>query len=165
MGFLSWYSNVGSIGSTVRWAIKGYSAIRSKNKKISDNQIFIEMIKIRYTTLPDKEKKDYLLKQAKKMPGLYGLVVDILCVEAGLHKNDGYYIDEIVKPIFLALEKTNFSHKTKYGKFKFGLGSSPNPSTEELSEGASKIEDKLWNPGGKFLDYVLDYSRRVNFKD
>mgnify|MGYP001426697800 CR=1 FL=1 len=43
------------------------------------------------------------------MPGLYGLVVDILCVEAGLHKNDGYYIDEIVKPIFLALEKTNFS--------------------------------------------------------
>ena len=165
MGFITWFSNAGSIGSTARWAIKGYASIKSKSKKLSDSQIFAEMINIRYTTLPDKKKQNYLLKQVKKMPGLYGLVVDILCIEAELHKNDGYYIDDMVKPIFLALEKTNFPQKTKYGKLKF--------IREEIAKELGvpndmDINDKLWHPGSDFIDYVLNYydrSRKFNFED
>ena len=36
MGFVSAFANLGSIGSTTRWAIKGYESLKSNNKKMNE---------------------------------------------------------------------------------------------------------------------------------
>jgi len=41
MGFLSTSANLGSIGSTARWAIKMYQEIKSQNSKLSSDKIFL----------------------------------------------------------------------------------------------------------------------------
>ena len=114
MGFLSLFSNLGSIGSTTRWAIKEYSAIKSQNKRLSDEKIFKEIIKNRYLSMSDDEKESYLLNQIHTFPGLAGLICEILNVEAGLYKNV-YTLSDMVKPVINGLEKTDFSSKQKYG--------------------------------------------------
>ena len=48
MGFISAFANFGSIGSTTKWAIKGYDSIKSQNKKLKPNEIFLKMIQISY---------------------------------------------------------------------------------------------------------------------
>jgi hypothetical protein len=40
MGFLDFFADIGSIGSTTKWAINGYLQLKSQNKKLSDQQIF-----------------------------------------------------------------------------------------------------------------------------
>ena len=108
------FSNVGSIGSTTRWAIKGYSAIKSKNKRLSDRKIFEEMIKIRYSSIPNDEQEGYLLSKINTFPGLAGLISEILNVEAGLYKNV-YTLSDMIEPVINGLEKTDFLSKNKYG--------------------------------------------------
>ena len=44
MGFISAFANFGSIGSTTKWAIKGYDSIKSQNKKLKPNQAYITHI-------------------------------------------------------------------------------------------------------------------------
>ena len=52
MGFISAFSNFGSIGSTTKWAIKMYDEIKSQNKKLKPNEIFFKMTQIRYASSP-----------------------------------------------------------------------------------------------------------------
>jgi hypothetical protein len=121
MGFLSAISNFGSIGSTAKWAIKGYSSIKSNHSNLQPGQIFFEMIKIRLGASPSflKGKYDaYLLSTAKNKPGLAGLVIEILNAEADLCKNLPDYIKEMIIPIFDKLEETNLSQIEKYGFLK-----------------------------------------------
>jgi hypothetical protein len=124
MGFISAFANFGSIGSTAKWAIKIYQEIKSKNKKLKPNKIFVQMINLRVTSLPSGSNEfglDYdshLLKYAEKAPGLAGLVIEILNTEAELFKNTGDYLEEMIKPLFEKLEDTDLSTQEKYGSFK-----------------------------------------------
>ena len=52
MGFISAFANLGSIGSTTKWAIKMYNEIKSENTKLKPNQIFSKMVEIRYSSFP-----------------------------------------------------------------------------------------------------------------
>ena len=124
MGFLSAFANFGSIGSTTKWAIKMYQEIKLENKKLSPNQIFTRMIVVRYDSFPLGNNKyglnyeNHIMQFAKEAPGLAGLIIEILNVEAELSENDGNYIREMIKPIFDKLEDTNLSEKEKYGYMK-----------------------------------------------
>ena len=70
MGFISAFANLGSIGSTTKWAIKMYNQIKSDNKKLDPNQIFAIMVQARIQSIPFGSNKyglDYnKLKYAKK---------------------------------------------------------------------------------------------------
>ena len=124
MGFLSAFSNFGSIGSTSKWAIKMYNEIKSKNKKLKPNEIFLKMIQIRYSSSPLGNNEygldftQHMLSYSKKMPGIAGLIIEILNVEAELYKNEPNFIGEMIKPIFNKLEDTNLTSKEKYGHLK-----------------------------------------------
>tara|TARA_B100001063_G_scaffold213940_1_gene213833 strand:+ start:420 stop:848 length:429 start_codon:yes stop_codon:yes gene_type:complete len=121
MGFLSAFANLGSIGSTTKWAIKMYKEIKSENKKLKPNQIFSNMVEIRLGSHPlgsNKYGLDYqshMTQFANQAPGLAGLIIEILNTEAELSENDGKFIDDMIKPIFDKLEDTDLSTKEKYG--------------------------------------------------
>ena len=94
MGFVSAFANLGSIGSTTRWAIKGYESLKSNNKKMKDIDIFKEMIKIRYDSINEGGYGHYLItvlddnSLVAEFPGLAGLIIEILNIEADLNKNE-----------------------------------------------------------------------------
>lgn len=121
MGFISAFANLGSIGSTTKWAIKMYNEIKSENKKLKPNQIFSKMVEIRLSSFPfgnNKYNLDYeshMIKFAKQAPGLAGLIIEILNTEAELSENSGSIIREIIKPIFDKLDDSDLSAKEKYG--------------------------------------------------
>ena len=142
MGFVSAFANSGSIGSTTRWAIKGYESLKSNNKKMKDIDIFKEMIKIRYDSINEGGYGHYLItvliddfkskiyidirddnSLVAEFPGLAGLIIEILNIEADLNKNDGRFLNDMIDPLFKKLEQTNLSKKTKYGKLSRGPGS------------------------------------------
>ena len=121
---MSTFANLGSIGSTTRWAIKMYQEIKSQNKKLKPNEIFLKMVQIRYESSPLGSNElgvDYtahMLSYSKKTPGLAGLVIEILCAEAELSLNSGDNIREMIKPLFDKLEATDLSVQEKYGFLK-----------------------------------------------
>jgi len=124
MGFISAFSNFGSIGSTSKWAIKMYNQIKSDNKKLDPNQIFSMMVQARIQSIPFGSNKyglDYeshMIQFANHAPGLAGLIIEILNTEAELSENSGSNINEMIRPIFDKLEDTNLSTKEKYGHIK-----------------------------------------------
>ena len=124
MGFISAFSNFGSIGSTTKWAIKMYNQIKSDNKKLDPNQIFAMMVQARIQSIPFGSNKyglDYeshMIQFANHAPGLAGLIIEILNTEAELSENSGSNINEMIRPIFDKLEDTNLSTKEKYGHIK-----------------------------------------------
>ena len=58
------------------------------------------------------------MNYAKEAPGLAGLVIEILNVEAELYKNEPNYLGDMIKPIFDKLENTDLSAAEKYGFLK-----------------------------------------------
>ena len=124
MGFISAFANLGSIGSTTKWAIKMYNQIKSDNKKLDPNQIFSMMVQARIQSIPFGSNKyglDYeshMIQFANHAPGLAGLIIEILNTEAELSENSGSNINEMIRPIFDKLEDTNLSTKEKYGHIK-----------------------------------------------
>ena len=124
MGFLSAFSNFGSIGSTSKWAIKMYEKMKSKNKNKKPNEIFLDMIQLRYHVSPlgsneyGKDFTKHMINYSNRMPGLAGLIIEILNVEAELYKNGPQYLKEMIKPIFDKLENTDLTDKEKYGSLK-----------------------------------------------
>ena len=124
MGFISAFANLGSIGSTAKWAIKMYEEMKSKDKKAKPNEIFLKMIQIRYASSPLSRNEygldftKHMLDYSREVPGLAGLIIEILNVEAELYKNDPKFLDDMIKPIFDKLEKTSLSQKEKYGSMQ-----------------------------------------------
>jgi len=119
MGFLSASANLGSIGSTARWAIKMYQEIKSQNSKLSSDKIFLKMITARLASSPSEGRyNSHLLQHAEKAPGLAGLVIEILCAESELNANSGENINEMIVPLFEKLEETDLSQEEKYGVIK-----------------------------------------------
>ena len=121
MGFLSAFANLGSVGSTTKWAIKGYQSFKSENNDLKPNEIFYKMVQIRYGSSPLGENEfglnftAHMMDYSKKAPGLAGLIIEILNTEAELYKNDYKFIDDMIKPIFDKLEDTDLSKEEKYG--------------------------------------------------
>ena len=128
MGFISAFANFGSIGSTTKWGIKGYESIKSQNKKLKPNEIFLKMIQIRYASSPLGSNEygldfaAHMLSYSKEAPGLAGLIIEILNAEAELYKNDPKFLGDMIKPIFDKLEDTDLSNKEKYGFLKKAPG-------------------------------------------
>ena len=153
MGFVSAFANLGSIGSTTRWAIKGYESLKSNNKKMKDTDIFKEMIKIRYDSIDEGDNGHYLItvlddnSLVAEFPGLAGLIIEILNIEADLNKNDGRFLNDMIDPLFKKLEQTNLSKKTKYGKLSRGPG--------------SEWTNFIYN----FIPRKLVYDQRIKFKN
>ena len=126
MGFISAFANLGSIGSTTKWAIKGYESIKSNNKKLKPNQIFSKMIQIRYESSPLGRNEygiDFIAHLLNyNYPGLAGLIIEILNAEAELYKNEPKYLEDMIKPIFNKLEDTDLTSEEKYGYLKKAPG-------------------------------------------
>jgi len=124
MGFISAFANLGSIGSTTKWAIKMYNEIKTENKELNSNQIFSAMIEIRLSSFPlgsndyGLDYESHMIQFANQAPGLAGLIIEILNTEAELSKNSGSNIREMIKPVFDKLEDTDLSEEEKYGHIK-----------------------------------------------
>ena len=124
MGFISAFANLGSIGSTTKWAIKMYVEIKSQNKKLKPNQIFSQMVEIRLSSFPLGSNKyglnyeNHMIQYAQQAPGLAGLIIEILNTEAELSENSGGNLQEMIKPIFDKLEDSDLSAEEKYGHIK-----------------------------------------------
>ncbi|MDA9654369.1 hypothetical protein OAM28_01085 [Candidatus Pelagibacter sp.] len=126
MGLISVLSDLGSIGSTTKWAINLYQDLKSKNKNITDSEIFQMMMIIRYNKikLPSEEplgiydSKKFLIYRAQIAEyhaGLTGIIIDILHIEAGLWKNELENMLKMLPPLEKRMSEANFSEKTKYG--------------------------------------------------
>jgi len=112
-------NEIGSIGRVARDTIKEYLKIKSRNKIISDKEIFKEIINNNYKGLfSNKDKREDLLKQSQISIGLAGLIIDICIVECSLNKATGNDIDEIIRPIWTELQKLELDNLTKYGPDK-----------------------------------------------
>jgi len=124
MGFISAFANLGSIGSTTKWAIKMYNEIKTENKELNSNQIFSAMVEIRLSGFPlgsndyGLDYKSHMIQFANQAPGLAGLIIEILNTEAELSKNSGSNIREMIKPVFEKLEDADLSEEEKYGHIK-----------------------------------------------
>ena len=146
MGFISAFANFGSIGSTTKWAIKGYESIKSQNKKLKPNEIFLKMIQIRYASSPLGSNEygldftAHIMNYAKEAPGLAGLVIEILNVEAELYKNEPNYLGDMIKPIFDKLENTDLSAKEKYGFLKKAPGEYSSEWTGHIYNFLTRVE-------------------------
>lgn len=148
MGFLSAFSNFGSIGSTSKWAIKMYNDIKIQNKKLKPNEIFLKMIQIRYSSSPLGDNEygldftQHMQDYSKQMPGIAGLVIEILNVEAELYKNEPNFIGEMIKPIFNKLEETNLNSKEKYGHLKKAPGEFDSTWSSHIYNFISRVTDR-----------------------
>jgi hypothetical protein len=108
---------IGSVGRIARETIKNYLSIKSKNKTLSDREIFREIININYKGFfSDKEKKEDLLLQSQISIGLAGFIIDICIVECSLNKANGYEIDKLTRPIWVELDKLKLNDFIKYGE-------------------------------------------------
>ncbi|MDC1151858.1 hypothetical protein OAS95_04745 [Pelagibacteraceae bacterium] len=107
---------IGSIGRIARQTIKEYLEIRSNNKRISDKEIFKEIINKTYKGFfSNKEKRDDLLRQSQISIGLAGFIFDICIVECSLTKGRGWDLDNVIRPIWTELEKLKLDNIIKYG--------------------------------------------------
>ena len=155
MGFISSMADKGSIGSTARWVIKNYDILKSKYPKKKDNEIFEELSSIRHAGFfGNKKKKNVLIKQSKISMGIAGFIMDILTVEAELNKNDGNIIEDLIKPIWDTLKKTNYDEITKFGNNKFNELGPPN----ELSDGeyVSNWHSYIYDLDKKYHNWTYD---------
>ena len=86
------------------------------------------MIQLRYSVSPlgsneyGRDFTQHMIDYSKLMPGLAGLIIEILNVEAELYKNEPQYLGEMIKPIFDKLENTGLTGKEKYGSLKNAPG-------------------------------------------
>ena len=85
------------------------------------------MVQIRYESSPlgsndyGMDFTTHMLNYSKVVPGLAGLIIEILNIEAELYKNEPNFLGDMIKPIFDKLEDTDLSDKEKYGHIKNNL--------------------------------------------
>ena len=126
MGLISILSDLGSIGSTTKWAINLYQDLKSKNKKITDSEIFQMMMIIRYKKIELAENGPFGITDSYKFlvyraqiaehhAGLTGIIIDILHIEADLWKNDLKSILKMLEPLTKRMSEAKISKETKYG--------------------------------------------------
>ncbi len=138
MGLISILSDLGSIGSTTKWAINLYQDLKSKNKKITDSEIFQMMMIIRYQKIELPESAPlgatdsyqflvYRAQIAEYHGGLTSIIIEILNIEADLWKNDLKSILKMLEPLAKRMSEAKISKKTKYGPLeKFEVTNSKN---------------------------------------
>ena len=128
MGIISTLADLGSVGSTTKWALSAYKSLKSKNKTIKDADIYQIMMLERYKKIKIKPKEKFEYYRGDKFmvyqgqvaeyhAGLTGLIIEILNVEADLWRNNVKALIEILKPLSTRmLKETDLSNKTKYGE-------------------------------------------------
>ena len=128
MGIISTLADLGSVGSTTKWALKAYKNLKSKNKKMSDAEIYQVMMLERYKKIEIKPKEKFEYYRGDKFmvyqgqiaeyhAGLTGLIIEILNVEADLWRNNLKAQIAMLKPLSTRmLKETDLSNKTKYGE-------------------------------------------------
>ena len=137
MGLISVLSDLGSIGSTTKWAINLYQDLKSKNKKITDAEIFQMMMITRYKKIKLPENGPFGITNSYKFlvyraqiaehhAGLTGIIIDILHLEADLWKNELKAILKMLEPLAKRMSEAKISKQTKYGPLeKFEVTSTP----------------------------------------
>ena len=126
MGLISILSDLGSIGSTTRWAIESYQKIKENNKGISDKEIYEVMMIARYNKIklsldgnyfPGRYDRNkfmvYWARFAGGNGGLSFIITEILNVEADLWRNQKMM--KLLDPLVERMADTDFSKETKYG--------------------------------------------------
>tara|TARA_B100002003_G_C13927543_1_gene450722 strand:- start:36 stop:602 length:567 start_codon:yes stop_codon:yes gene_type:complete len=162
MGIISTLSDLGSIGSTTRWAIKLYQDLKSKNKKITDSEIFQMMMISRYNkikltadeTLGIYDSKKFMVYRAQiaeHHAGLTGIIIDILHLEADLWKNDLKAILKMLEPLAKRMNEADISKRTKYGSLE---------KFEIIKSSKYGI-----NTGAKWGYYIVELHKRVEVCD
>ncbi len=167
MGLISILSDLGSIGSTTKWAINLYQDLKSKNKKITDAEIFQMMMIIRYKKIKLTENKPFGITSSYKFlvyraqiaehhSGLTGIIIDILHLEAGLWKNNFKIILKMLEPLAEIMSEAKILKQTKYGPLeKFEITNTPKygmvtgnewgyyiVGLHERAEASNKIEEQ-----------------------
>ena len=126
MGIISTLADLGSIGSTTRWAIESYQKIKENNKGISDKEIYEVMMIARYNKIklsldgnyfPGRYDRNkfmvYWARFAGGNGGLSFIITEILNVEADLWRNQKMM--KLLDPLVERMADTDFSKETKYG--------------------------------------------------
>lgn len=83
MGIKSWAARKGVVGSTARWAAKGFEWYDRQNKYYDVHDMYRVLIHSR----PESRETAYLISISDDINGLLGLVVEVLSVEAGFREN------------------------------------------------------------------------------
>jgi len=182
MGLISILSDLGSIGSTTKWAINLYQDLKSKNKKITDSEIFQMMMIIRYQKIELAENGPFGITDSYKFivyraqiaehhAGLTGIIIDILHIEADLWKNDLKSILKMLEPLAKRMSEAKISKETKYGpleKFeventsKYGMltGDKWGSYIVELHERAA-VSDSIEEHSPGTLDSMFEASHEM----
>jgi hypothetical protein len=79
----------GAVGSTARWAAKGYWNYKNQTPDATIDEICRELINVRYSSPNLIEAREGLLNLLSEghIKGLASLVIDILTIEAGFREN------------------------------------------------------------------------------
>ena len=131
MGVGSWMARKGNIGGVPRWAGKNYIACmmlayeevdtdKVNNKESFEKihkTIYEQMIKNRYHVIPNVKYEIYLLEKVHngKIFCLIDLCIEILKVEADLHKNDYNIVHDWLTIIYEELKKKGPGPKSIFG--------------------------------------------------
>ncbi len=118
MGLLKWFSRLGAVGGTARWAANGYKFYRQRHPDKTewpDIAIFRLMIVSRFEVLSDSKSQEYLLSISDSIRGLRGLVVAILSVEASFNENTTSYQHMLLDVIEEELEKKGIAREVVLG--------------------------------------------------
>ena len=121
MGLLKFFARFGAVGGTARWAARWYKMLRAQEpdtKKATDADLFRIMLRERFRLFRDDRKQTYLLVQCDNVQGLIGFVIEILKVEANLHRNDGDSLHDFVKVIDEELQRLGIEIAARYGQFQ-----------------------------------------------
>lgn len=89
MGLKRWIARKGAVGSTARWAAKGYWVCKKQNPDQSINEIMAFLVEARYQGGGTKAVRESLIRIIEKgqVKGLAHLVTNILSIEAGYQEN------------------------------------------------------------------------------
>ncbi len=82
MGFLKLYAKYSWPGSMTKSVIKGYNVFKNKHPHLSENDIYHEIIKVRYANKKDKYIYDEVAFRIGNYSSLYDLINEILMFES-----------------------------------------------------------------------------------
>lgn len=82
MGLVKFFAKLGAPGSMSKSVINGYRAFKSKYPDMSDNDIYHEIIKVRYIREQDKSIYEEVAFRIGSYKSLYDLIIEMLMYES-----------------------------------------------------------------------------------
>jgi hypothetical protein len=130
-----------SVDKNISSVLNGYKAFKEYRPNLKIEQILLGITSIVVAPpAPQGEYNLYLLKQATKLPGIVGLIIEFSCAHVEIYKKSRTEIEKIINKILNVLESENYSNYEKYGF----------------------LEKKYLEDGLKiFVDFTLEFTGRV----